>query len=194
MTLGSDPNIVGTVAEVMVTQPKTLPADASIADAQTAFEDDHVVMLLLTSGRALLGTLLREDLPADASPCGPALPLAHVDGRTVAPTEDADAAQRRLLENGTRRLAVISNDGELLGLMCLKRRRNGFCSDAGIAARARASRAETGVDRNVMRFVEDAVEPPSGGRPKGQLPAPSKLPTTEDAVAGRARASGGQPL
>ena len=39
-------------------------------------------------------------------------------------------------EQGTRRLAVVDDDGDLLGLLCLKRTLDGFCSDADVRARA----------------------------------------------------------
>jgi hypothetical protein len=37
---------------------------------------------------------------------------------------------------GERRRAVIDADGRLLGLLCLKSRLTGFCSDSDVAARA----------------------------------------------------------
>jgi hypothetical protein len=37
---------------------------------------------------------------------------------------------------GQRRTAVISADGRLLGLLCLKARGTGFCSDGDVRARA----------------------------------------------------------
>ncbi len=40
-----------------------------------------------------------------------------------------------LLARGRRRLAVVDERGALLGLLCLKRRLTGFCSDADVAAR-----------------------------------------------------------
>ena len=133
------PSVHGaTVADLMITEPKVLPTALTVAAARSAFEDDHVVMLLLTDGRSLVGTLLREDLAPDVGPSAPALPLARTAGRTIPPTEPAAAAHQRLHATGDRRLAVVEDDGRLVGLLCLNRRRDGFCSDAGVAARARA--------------------------------------------------------
>jgi hypothetical protein len=36
----------------------------------------------------------------------------------------------------TRRLAVVDGTGRLVGLLCLKRTLDGFCSDADVRARA----------------------------------------------------------
>jgi CBS domain-containing protein len=129
-----------TVADVMIRRPKALPVHASVEDVRAVLADDHVVMALLTDDGVLRGTLLREDLP-DATPgAAPALPLARVTGRTVAPTAPLADVHVLLVGTGRRRLAVVDGAGRLLGLLCLKRRRTGYCSDAGVAERARSRR------------------------------------------------------
>ena len=124
-----------TVIDVVVRLPKTLAATATVAEARSALEADHVHMLLLTDDGRLLGTLVRGDLPAAAPGARPALPYAVLAGRTVRPDLDAEEVRRLLVERGERRRAVVGEGGELLGLLCLKRRRTGFCSDADVAAR-----------------------------------------------------------
>lgn len=128
-----------TVLDVVVRLPKTLAATVTVSAARAALEDDHVHMLLLTDDGRLLGTLVRSDLPAaapgDAPDDRPALPYAVLAGRTVRPDLDAEAVRRLLVERGERRRAVVDGSGVLLGLLCLKRRRIGFCSDADVAAR-----------------------------------------------------------
>lgn len=135
-----------TVADAMVTRPKTWPASTTtVRDAVEAFTD-HVHLLLLVEGDQLVGTLARTDLAqaeaADAE--RPALELATLSGRTVAAHTPLDEAADRLGEQGVRRVAVIDEHQRLLGLLCLKRHRRGFCSDAGVAARA-AEREATSV-------------------------------------------------
>ena len=126
----------------MVRAPKTLPADASLAQAWSALDDDHVHMLLLTDRGRLVGTLLRSDLPgeievADEDGLGAqaALPYAVMAGRTVASQRSAEETRRLLVRGSQRRLAVVEPNGGLLGLLCLKRQLTGFCSDADVAAR-----------------------------------------------------------
>ena len=122
------------VAEAMVRTPRTLPPDASVAAARAALADDHIHLVLLTDGDRLVGTLAREDLagvPDDRS----AHELAILTGRTIAPTADAEAARRHLVGARRRRLAVVDEDGRLVGLLCLKRSGTGFCSDDDVAAR-----------------------------------------------------------
>ena len=127
---------VRSVADVMVTRPKTLPADASIGQVRAEFDDDHVVMVLLAEGEVLRGTLLREDVPSHTAPAAPARPMARTSGRTVRPSESAYRVFQQLVDSGQRRLAVVDGGDRLLGLVCLTRSRTGFCTDEGIAARA----------------------------------------------------------
>jgi CBS domain-containing protein len=124
------------VGDVALRLPKTLPLQTTVAEAREAFADDHVHMLLLTASGRLLGTLVRRDL--DAADDGRDLALVHavLEGRTIAPTYDAEDARRLLVARGERRRAVVDADGRLLGLLCLKSRLTGYCSDHDVAARA----------------------------------------------------------
>lgn len=126
-----------TVREVMLANPKTLSADASIAEARAALGNDHVHMVLLTEGRTLGGTLTRTDLPPAGSD-GLALFWSTLSGRTVSPETPTRVVQDLLIERGLRRVAVVDADGSLLGLVCLKRRRTGFCSEADVVSRSRS--------------------------------------------------------
>jgi len=124
------------VAEVVVRLPKTLAPTATVAQARAALADDHVHMLLITDRGRLLGTLLRADLPDTLGADAAALDHAVLEGRTVAPDVSAEQARQVLLRRGQRRLAVVGPNGQLLGLLCLKRRLTGFCSDADVRSRA----------------------------------------------------------
>ena len=131
------------VGDVMLHNPRTLAADASISQARAALDNDHVHMVLLTKGRALLGTLVSTDLPAAATQ-GPALPWSTLVGRTVSPDASTPSVHDQLMHRGMRRVAVVDDDGTLLGLMCLKSRLTGFCSDADVGSRSRIRDDATG--------------------------------------------------
>ncbi|WP_340681428.1 CBS domain-containing protein [Amycolatopsis coloradensis] len=131
------PGLIGkTVGDVLVRRPKTSPADILVDQARACFADDHVHMLLLTESGRLIGTLLRTDLPADLDGADLALPHSRMSGRTVTVDMPAEQARLLLLARGQRRLAVVDHDGAIVGLLCLKRRLTGFCSDADVSARA----------------------------------------------------------
>lgn len=123
-----------TVREIMLRHPKTLSVEAPIAEACAALNNDHVHMVLLTDGLRLVGTLTRTELP-HAEVLGPVLRWSTLVGRTVSPDAPSTAVQRHMIEHGVRRMAVVGVDGSLLGLMCLKQRMKGFCTDGDVAAR-----------------------------------------------------------
>ncbi len=123
------------VPDVLLQRPKTLPADVSVARARGEFGDDHVHMLLLVGpDERLAGTLVREDL--DGAVDGPALEYATLEERTIDISLSAEAARQVLMAAGQRRRAAVDDEGRLVGLLCLKRRRTGFCSDVDVASRA----------------------------------------------------------
>jgi CBS domain-containing protein len=125
------------VADVMITRPKTLPGEATVRDVRLLLEDDHTHMALLVTNGHLLGTLVHDDLPSTPTTDEtPAVASAMLVGRTVPPTASALEAYRWLRVRRARRLAVVTPDGELAGLLCLNRRLTGFCQDADVAARA----------------------------------------------------------
>jgi CBS-domain-containing membrane protein len=134
------------VGDVMLRHPKVLDIRATVDEARAALTDDHVHMVLLSQGSTLVGTLVRADLPPpiqrsdqrSVEGSGPALPWSTLRDRTVPSATSADTVNKLLIERGLRRLAVIDHDGTLLGLMCLKRSRTGFCSDEDVASRAQS--------------------------------------------------------
>lgn len=125
------------VADVMVTCPKTHGPDCGLEEIRALFDDDHVQMALIVTGDGrLITTIERPDLAATASNLASASEAGTLASRTVSPSHSVAAALARLLREGRRRLAVVDDSGQLLGLVCLKRDLTGFCSDEGVRARA----------------------------------------------------------
>jgi CBS domain-containing protein len=122
-------------ADAMVRAPKVHGTAVSVGELRGAFADDHVQMLLLVDDGRLLGTLVRGDLPHDASASELALRFASTTGRTVGPAAPMQDVRTTMLASGVRRLAVVGDDDVLLGLLCLKHHLGGFCSDTDVAAR-----------------------------------------------------------
>jgi hypothetical protein len=79
----------------------------------------------------------RDDIAGCQVPDASAAPLGRLAGRTVAAVASLAEVRRAMAVTGRRRAAVTSADGRLLGLLCLKASRAGFCSDQDVRARAR---------------------------------------------------------
>lgn len=130
-------------ADAMVTCAKTLGPDSTLEDVRAFFEDDHVQMALVvaTDGR-LITAIERTDIAGEISSHTLAAELGKLAGRLVGPSFSLASATADLLRDGRRRLAVVDKRGHLLGLLCLKRGARGYCSDAGIRARAEYAEAK----------------------------------------------------
>jgi hypothetical protein len=64
--------------------------------------------------------------------------IASLEGRTIHPTATVPEALDTMKRTERRRLAVVGDDGALLGLLCVKASGRGFCSDADVRNRANA--------------------------------------------------------
>jgi uncharacterized OsmC-like protein len=121
----------------MVNHPKTFGRRATLSDVAAFFLDDHVHMaLVVADDRRLITAIERGDLSPSAAASTPATALGTLEGRTVSAECPLGEATAAMLHAGRRRLAVVDQYGGLLGLLCLKRSHEGFCSDEGIASRA----------------------------------------------------------
>jgi CBS domain-containing protein len=127
-TISLDDAAEKTVGEVMIKRPKTLPADALIADVRRAFERPTVRTVLLADGELFVGAIEREGLPDDAADTE--LARSHVESQpaTVTPDMPMSSAVELLERRGEPRLIVLDEDGVTLrGLLCANGTTTGFC-------------------------------------------------------------------
>jgi CBS domain-containing protein len=118
----------GVVADVMLTRPKTLPADSTVGDVRALFAKPSVRTALLVEGSAFRAALDRGDLPDDAPDDAPALRYADAGGDTIAPDAPVAEALGRLAALDEPRLVVVDADGVTLrGLVCLSGGGPQFC-------------------------------------------------------------------
>lgn len=109
----------------MLRDPKTLTADASVAEVRDQLANPKVQMVLLADGRAFKGAVT--EVPADAAPDDQALDYADAEAEVISPHASADDAFERTAASPTRRVIVLDDDRNLLGLLCLNTSRTGFC-------------------------------------------------------------------
>lgn len=126
---------VRTVDGAMVSCPKVHRPTATVTELRAFFRDDHVHMALLVDRGKLIGTVERADLRTTLSHATPALRIAKLEGRTIAPDATLSDALEAMKRDGRRRLAVTTIDGTLIGLLCLKASGLGFCSDRDVSSR-----------------------------------------------------------
>lgn len=129
--------VLRTAAEAMLTTPVRHSLSATVGEIRDFFRDDHVHAALIVSPAGYLEAVVERD---DIAECGAldaaVAPLGRLAGRTVSAGVSLAEVRRAMITTGRRRAAVTSADGRLLGLLCLKASRAGFCSDQDVRARA----------------------------------------------------------
>jgi len=121
------------VRDVMVSRPKTLSADSSVGEVRALLRNPHVQTALLVDGERYAGAIDRDEIAAEVPDDAPARPFARLDAARIEPEARVSEALERLQASGGRRLVVVGADGETLhGLLCLKRSRQGFCTDRSV--------------------------------------------------------------
>jgi CBS-domain-containing membrane protein len=137
-------HITTCVADAMVTSPKTYGAETPLEAVQALFEDDHVHMVLIVGADGhLLTAIERDDLAELVQASSLAREAGALAGRTISPYQSLKHAKAILKRAERRRLAVVDGSGRLIGLLCLKRDGDGFCSDEGVRQRAAALKSAT---------------------------------------------------
>ncbi|HEX2903769.1 MAG TPA: CBS domain-containing protein [Jatrophihabitans sp.] len=128
-----------TAADLMLPAPTVHPGDTTVATVRDFLAGEHVHCALLVDRTGLLIAMVeRADLARATDPHQPAAglaPIAAYPDRSVPLDATAEQVWARFTPD-RRRVAVLDEHGRLAGLLCLKRRRTGFCTPADVAARA----------------------------------------------------------
>jgi CBS domain-containing protein len=111
-----------TVADVMLAEARTIPADTPVEEVRETFANPRVKLLLVADGERFLGTLSPDDVPA----AGTIAAGVDTGVPTLRPDDGIDRALE-LLEH-TSRVPVVAEDGRLRGLVCLNRGKSAFCA------------------------------------------------------------------
>lgn len=126
----------GKIADAMIPAPKVCQTSTTAADLRHFFDDEHVHAALIVEGDVLITVVLRADLPAATPDTAAAPGLGRLLDRVISGGERLDDAKHQMLKLGLRRLAVTDDHGRLLGLLCLNRRYNGFCTQQDVQEHA----------------------------------------------------------
>lgn len=120
-TVTLDEAMSQTVGDVMISRPKTLPADASVADVRQTFDRPSVRTVVLADGERFAGAIERGGLPAEARDDAPASAYVEAQPLTATPSTPMAEAVQLLEARNEPRLIVLDDDGVTLrGLLCAK--------------------------------------------------------------------------
>ena len=140
-----------TAAGAMLRTPAIHPLSATVGEIRDFFRDDHVHATLIVGPAGHLEAVVeRDDIAGGQAPDAAAAPLGRLAGRTVPAGASLADVHRAMTATGRRRAAVVSDDGRLLGLLCLKASGTGFCSEQDVRARA-LGKANAAVVRRAVR-------------------------------------------
>ena len=120
------------VADVMLRDPKTLPADATVGQVRELLERPSVQMVLLADAGVFTGAVT--ELPAGVADDEPAATVADPTPLAVGPDESAATAFELAVRLPHRRIVVLDEQRRLLGLLCLNSTRTRFCGVPGNTA------------------------------------------------------------
>ena len=113
------------VADVMLRDPKTLPASATVGQVRELLERRSVQMVLLADAGVFAGAVT--ELPAGVSDDEPAADFADPSPSSLGPNESAATAFELTARIPHRRVVVLDEQRNLLGLLCLNATRTRFC-------------------------------------------------------------------
>ena len=117
------------VRDAMMLQPRPTPASTTLAAAREQFSNPRVKLLLVTDDGRFLGTITRDDLPAEGD--GELGDFVNAEAPRIDPEAPVTAAVDMLEGTGGNRLPVVDDGGALLGLVCWDSSGQQFCVDPG---------------------------------------------------------------
>jgi CBS domain-containing protein len=116
------------VGDVMIANPKTLPASALVGDVRGILEKKNVRTVLLAEDGVFCGAIERDGLPGTATDDEPALRFADAEPLSTTPGTPMRDALALLDGREEPRLVVLDEDGRTLrGLLCADTAGTGFC-------------------------------------------------------------------
>jgi CBS domain-containing protein len=111
------------IKEVMTSNPTTVEASASVVEAARIMRDEDTGIVPMTENGRLIGTVTDRDIVVRVLADGKApqsttvREVASTDLVTVDPQQELDEALRLMASHQVRRLPVVEEDGQLVGIV-----------------------------------------------------------------------------
>jgi CBS domain-containing protein len=111
------------IKESMSSNPSTVDADKSVADAAKMMKEEDVGLAPIVEGDKLVGTVTDRDIATRVVAAGKdpestkVKEIATKDVVTVDPDQDLEEAVRLMAQHQVRRLPVVEEGGRLVGVL-----------------------------------------------------------------------------
>jgi CBS domain-containing protein len=111
------------IKESMSSNPRTIDADKSVADAAKMMKDEDVGLAPIVEGDKLVGTVTDRDIATRVVAAGKdpestkVKEIATKDVVTVDPDQNLEEAVRLMAQHQVRRLPVVEEGGRLVGVL-----------------------------------------------------------------------------
>jgi CBS domain-containing protein len=111
------------ISDAMSTNPCAIDADKSVQHAAKMMRDENVGFAPIVEGMRLIGALTDRDIATQVVAEGKdpetttARDIATRNVVTVGPDEDLDAALQLMARHQVRRIPVVQEDGQLVGIV-----------------------------------------------------------------------------
>ena len=115
----------GNVRDVMMHEPRSVGPATPISEVRDTFSSPSVKLMLVTDGERFLGTVGRDDLPAEGD--GPIEPHVRSDRPQLSPDDPVEKALELVREQDMTRIPVVDAGDHLLGLVCFNKSHSAFC-------------------------------------------------------------------
>ena len=114
-----------TVRDVMMREARSVGPATPISEVRETFASPSVKLMLVTDGERFVGTLGRDDLPAEGD--GPIEPHVRADTPRVTPEDPVARALEIVETTGMTRIPVVDASDRLQGLVCFNASHEAFC-------------------------------------------------------------------
>jgi CBS domain-containing protein len=114
---------MGTISEVMTSDPRSVTADSTVAEAARLMRDEDAGIVPITEGERLVGVVTDRDIAIKVAAEGKdpqstkVSEIAASNLVTIDPQQDLDEALQLMAKHQVRRLPVVEEDGRLVGIL-----------------------------------------------------------------------------
>jgi CBS domain-containing protein len=114
---------MGKISELMTSDPRSVTADSTVAEAARLMRDEDAGIVPITEGERLVGVITDRDIAIKVAAEGKdaqstkVSEIAASNLVTIDPQQDLDEALRLMAQHQVRRLPVVEEDGRLVGIL-----------------------------------------------------------------------------